>query len=97
MSSKPEPQVLSISGIQPKPVHTPDKQHDWAAIASLPPFQMFMNERYPDPNRADSYLWAISCLELQADDELLQEYCEWHKAKGYWPNETPTGGIVDGS
>lgn len=41
-------QMLGISGIESKPVNTPD---DW----------------------------------------LLEEYETWHKAKGYWPNETPMG------
>lgn len=48
-------------------------------IAGLPPFQMFAAEKRQLP----------AALVLQ--DEAISEYITWHKAKGYWPGETPFG------
>ena len=54
---------------------------DWHRLAELPAFQMFMADRVP--NEAPPS-WA-----------LYDEYCQWHTAKGYWPNETPMGELKD--
>ena len=88
---KPPAQTLGVSGIEPKPVNTPDQGANWPAIAALPPFQMFLAEKHPDTQQGDSYLNAIEILQRRHDDGLLEEYETWHKAKGYWPNETPYG------
>lgn len=88
---KPPAQTLGVSGIEPKPVNTPDQGANWPAIAALPPFQMFLVEKYPDSHQGDSYLNAIEILQQRHDDGLLEEYETWHKAKGYWSCETPYG------
>jgi len=62
---------------------------DWAHIFALPPFQMFVNEKYGQ-NVADPAL----LIRATGEAALYQSYCDWHKAKGYWPNETPTGELI---
>ena len=36
--------------------------------------------------------WARSHESEQA---LFDDYCDWHAAKGCWPNETPLGEIKE--
>lgn len=49
---------------------------DWARLLELPAFSMFLAER-GEPAQQTLDFYAL--------------YCQWHEAKGYWPNETPMG------
>ena len=98
-ATKPPTQVAGVEGIAPKPiVLTPEPSTiNWAQIIQLPPFQMFAVERNPslvdkfEGKGLDSvHAWMAQC----EPDDLYQQYCDWHKAKGYWPNETPLGQLI---
>ena len=96
---KPPPQVLGVSGIAEQPIVIHDAKINWALVAALPPFQMFLAERDgPNQTGKNSQEWATGVsMRLAAsmgDDALFGEYAAWHKAKGYWPGETPLGGVV---
>lgn len=54
------------------------KAIDWERLVGLPPFAMFIAERHAGK---------FPGLSMG----LYAEYCDWHAAKGYWPNETPMG------
>lgn len=102
---KPEAQTLGVSGIEPKPVNTPDQGANWPAIAALPPFQMFAVERaylsqgeiemltgFQGPNA----MRVLQNLVFRAGNDinaLYDDYCQWHAEKGYWSNEDPLGRI----
>ena len=93
---KPPPQVLGVSGIAEQPIVIHDPKINWAMVAALPPFQMFLAERDgPNQTGKNSHEWATeTAMRLAAavnDNALLDEYSTWHKAKGYWPGETPLG------
>lgn len=94
---KPPPQVLGVSGIAEQPILMPTPQLvNWAQVAALPPFQMFLAERDgPNQTGKNSQEWATGvAMRLAAsvgDDALFGEYAAWHTAKGYWPGETPMG------
>ena len=95
---KPPPQVLGVSGIAEQPIVIHDAKINWAMVAALPPFQMFLAERDgPNQTGKNSQEWATGvAMRLAAstgDDALFGDYAAWHEAKGYWPNETPMGGI----
>ena len=95
---KPPTQYAGVVGIEPKPiVLTPEPtQHvNWGAVASLPPFQMFAAERMRNTSGKDSHehAWDYVRAAGESNDELLTRYIDWHTAKGYWPNETPYGGV----
>ena len=80
---KPPTQIAGVQGIDATrfPVgHPPTFNRQ--RLAGLPPFQMFAAEKRQLP----------AALVLQ--EEAVQEYVEWHKAKGYWPNETPFGELI---
>ena len=93
---KPPPQVLGVSGIAEQPIVIHDAKINWAVVAALPPFQMFLAERDgPNQTGKNSQEWATGvAVRLAAsvgDEALFDAYAAWHEAKGYWPNETPMG------
>ena len=93
---KPPPQVLGVAGIDAAPIIIHDAKINWAKVAALPPFQMFLAERDgPNQTGQNSQQWATGvAMRLAAavnDQALFDEYAAWHAAKGYWPNETPMG------
>ena len=93
---KPPPQVLGVSGIKETPIVIHDAKINWALVAALPPFQMYLAERDgPNQTGQNSQQWATGvAMRLAAavsDQALFDEYAAWHEAKGYWPNETPMG------
>lgn len=81
--NKPPSQIAGVRGIDATRFSAdnppPINRH---RLAGLPPFQMFAAEKRQLP----------ATLVLQ--DDAVQEYMEWHKAKGCWPNETPFGEVV---
>ena len=97
---KPPPQVLGVSGIAEQPIVIHDAKINWALVAALPPFQMFLVERDgPNQTGKNSQEWATGvAMRLAAsvgDQALFDEYAAWHMAKGYWPNETPLGQVKE--
>ena len=93
---KPPPQVLGVAGIAEQPIVIHDAKINWAMVAALPPFQMFLAERDgPNQTGQNSQQWATGvAMRLAAavnDQALFDEYAAWHTAKGYWPGETPMG------
>ena len=93
---KPPPQVLGVSGIAEQPIVIHDAKINWAMVAALPPFQMFLAERDgPNQTGKNSQEWATGvAMRLAAsegDQVLFDAYAAWHAGKGYWPNETPLG------
>ena len=97
---KPPPQVLGVSGIAEQPIVIHDPKINWAMVAALPPFQMFLAERDgPNQTGKNSQEWATGvAMRLAAavnDQALFDEYAAWHEAKGYWPGETPLGEVTE--
>lgn len=89
---KPPAQVAGVQGFNAftTPADEPKstRQHiDWNRLNSLPPFGMFIDEKY---GSRDNIIGRL----VDRDQTLYQEYCDWHKAKGYWIGETPMGEIV---
>ena len=98
--SKPPPQTLGVSGIAETPIVLDQPKINWAMVAALPPFQMFLTERDgSNQTGQNSQQWATGvAMRLAAavnDQALFDEYAAWHQAKGYWPNETPLGQVKE--
>ena len=109
-AAKPPAQVAGVEGITPDPIGlTPEPNNiDWARLSERPPFQMFAAEcepklarvlisRGPSNHRPERFMdseQAIAWMAQYEPENLYQQYCEWHKAKGYWPNETPYGEAI---
>lgn len=97
---KPPPQVLGVAGIAEQPIVVHDPKINWAMVAALPPFQMFLSERDgPNQTGKNSQEWATAiAMRMGAemgDKALFDAYSAWHEAKGYWPNETPLGQVKE--
>lgn len=94
--SKPEPIRVGVVGIEPKPIElTPERpaRINWALLFSLPPFQMYAIEKARKAP-ADVIVWMPDWARShESEQALFDDYCDWHAAKGYWPNETPLGEI----
>ena len=96
VTDKPPPQVLGVAGIAEQPIVIHDAKINWAMVAALPPFQMFLAERDgPNQTGKNSQEWATGvAMRLAAsegDQALFDAYAAWHAVKGYWPGETPMG------
>ena len=99
LPAKPPAQVLGVAGIEAAPIIIHDAKINWATVAALPPFQMFLAERDgPNQTGQNSQQWATGvAMRLAAavnDQALFDEYAAWHAAKGYWPHETPLGEVT---
>jgi hypothetical protein len=85
---KPPPIVVGVQGFvatttKADEVPTaPALLIDWEALTGLPAFQMFVAEKKGG--------------EVRESPDFYAEYCDWHEAKGYWPNETPMGRLIGG-
>lgn len=92
---KPKTQTMAASGIAPEPPKlSTGPDHTYLGIlAKLPPFQMFIQEREPDPMVRDSARYAVdrSFASGAHYRDLIKEYEKWHSEKGLWPHETPYG------
>ena len=93
-----EPNPIELTPEQPQ-------QIDWPRLTERPPFQMFAAEcepklarvliaRGPSNHRTERFMGSEQVTAWMSEfepDDLYQQYCEWHKAKCFWPNETPIG------
>lgn len=80
---KPPTQIAGVQGIaSAKQGISQPIQINWGLIVELPAFQMFAAEKHSG--------------NAVVNDALYAEYCQWHEAKGYWPNETPLGELIKG-
>ena len=94
--AKPEPIRVGVEGFNAVAARVdPVQAVDWERLLNLPPVQMFIADRNPQIERLRTidgvrdYL--LSIQGKQEADQLYADYCGWHEAKGYWPNETPLG------
>lgn len=83
---KPPPIVVGVQGIdafrghqEPIPAKPP-----WECLVKLPAFEMFMREVYVNNGHV-----------AELNNDLFRDYCDWHKAKGYWPKEDPLGRLIE--
>ena len=94
-AAKPPTQTAGVLGIAPEKVvmnEAPTTTLPWHYIAGLPPFQMYAAERQRNTSGKDSMGHAADVIRANgAGQDLFDAYAAWHKAKGYWPNETPFG------
>lgn len=92
---KPPPIMVGASGIAPEKME-PSKAIDWRRLSGLPAFQMFAVER--SKRGGDAMLWMADFLVMEGQrigpEVLYVEYCQWHRNKGLWPDETPLGHLI---
>ena len=98
-SIKPEPIIIQMSGVEPERVMNGALNliHDWGRLLGLPPFQMYCSEISDnDILYVENWIEDLVLAKLNeiGEDTFFEQYCEWHKNKGYWKNEDVFGGLI---
>lgn len=98
-TKKPPTQTAGVSGIDghggmgEAPI--PDNAYvDWRKLVNLPAFEMFVLEQSGQIGGSASE-WVSTRRAAISDSVLYDQYAAWHKDKGLWVNETPTGKLIE--
>ena len=98
-AEKPAPIILKVDGAEHAGFgliggSAGGSEHDWDNIISLPPFEMFVKERYPNFPNPRSFVTA-TVRSPETEKAVIDEYSKWFEEKGLWANESPLGGLKD--
>ena len=95
---KPPTQTAGVGGINAHggmgDMVLPADYIDWNKLTSLPSFEMFVLEESGQAAGASANEWVAARRAGMGDKSFYQLYARWHKAKGYWPDETPIGTLI---
>lgn len=102
---KPPTQTAGVSGIDghggmgeapiEAPIEAPFQQYvDWQKLINLPAFEMFVFEQSGQQVGATADDWVKVRRAKLSDSVFYDQYAVWHKDKGLWVNETPTGSVI---
>lgn len=98
---KPPTQTAGVTGIDghggmgEAPIEQPFQQYiDWQKLSALPAFEMFVFEESGQHAGASATEWVVNRRSSMGDKPLYDLYAKWHKNKGYWPDETPMGKLI---
>lgn len=97
---KPPTQTAGVSGIDAHggmgeaPIEPAKHGIDWRKLITLPAFEMFVFEESGQHAGASADEWVASRRAGMGDKPLYELYAKWHRAKGYWPDETPMGELI---
>lgn len=98
-TKKPPTQTAGVGGIDAHggmgeaPENMP--RINWHTLINLPAFEMFVYEQSGQVAGASANDWVRSRRATLGDDTLYDQYAAWHKNKGLWANETPTGTLIN--
>ena len=67
---------------------------DWRKLVNLPAFEMFVLEQSGQIG-SNASEWVKHRRATLSDSVLYKQYASWHKDKGLWGNETPTGDLIE--
>lgn len=98
---KPPTQTAGVGGIDAHggmgeaPIEQPSQQYiDWQKLIGLPAFEMFVFDESGQHAGASADEWVVQRRAGMGDKPLYELYAKWHRAKGYWPDETPMGDLI---
>ena len=95
---KPPTQTAGVGGIDAHggmgDMVLPADYIDWNKLVSLPSFEMFVFEESGQHAGASASEWVGQRRSTMGDKKLYDLYATWHRAKGYWPDETPLGRLI---
>lgn len=95
---KPPTQTAGVGGIDAHggmgDMVLPADYIDWNKLISLPSFEMFVFEESGQHAGASASEWVAQRRSTMGDKKLYDLYATWHRAKGYWPDETPLGELI---
>lgn len=99
LKKKPPTQTAGVTGIDAHggmgeaPIEPTKPSIDWQKLIGLPAFEMFVFEESGQTGSTAGE-WVSQRRSTMGDDKLYELYAKWHKAKGYWPDETPMGELI---
>lgn len=100
-SKKPPTQTAGVNGIDAHGSMGEALENmpriNWHLLINLPAFELFVYEQSGQPVGASANDWVRMRRASLGDDALYDQYASWHKTKGLWVNETPTGKIITNS
>ena len=97
---KPPTQTAGVTGIDghggmgEAPTEEAKPSIDWQKLIALPAFEMFVAEESGNSDYVSITSWIKNRRASMGDDKLYDLYAKWHEAKGYWPDETPSGDLI---
>ena len=91
---KPPTQTAGVGGIDAHGGMGEAPVINWQALINLPAFEMFVQEQSGHKTSHEATEWVRARREALSDSVLYDQYSSWHKAKGYWVNETPDGKLI---
>lgn len=95
---KPPTQTAGVGGINAHggmgDMVLPADYIDWNKLLGLPSFEMFVQEESGQTPGEAANNWVAARRAGMGDKPFYQLYAKWHKAKGYWPDETPMGALI---
>lgn len=100
-AKKPPTQTAGVSGIDAhgrmgeSPENMP--RINWHLLINLPAFELFVYEQSGQIAGSSANDWVRARRAALGDDSLYDQYAAWHKNKGLWANETPTGQLITNS
>ena len=99
---KPPTQTAGVTGIDAHgsmgdaPIEPAKPSIDWQKLISLPAFEMFVFEESGQTGSTAGE-WVSARRTSMGDKPLYELYAKWHRAKGYWSDETPMGELMQGA
>lgn len=95
---KPPTQTAGVGGIDAHggmgDMVLPADYIDWNRLLGLPSFEMFVQEESGQGVGSAANEWVAARRAGMGDKPLYELYAKWHRAKGYWPDETPMGELI---
>lgn len=100
LKKKPPTQTAGVTGIDAHgsmgeaPIEPTKPSIDWQKLIGLPSFEMFVLEESGQRAGSSADEWVAARRAGMGDKPLYDLYAKWHRAKGYWPDETPMGELI---
>lgn len=101
-TKKPPTQTAGVDGIDAHgamgtaPIEPFQQYVDWQKLTNLPAFEMFVFEESGQIAGSNANEWVANRRASMGDDALYSLYAKWHKQKGLWAKERPTGQLLEG-
>ena len=96
---KPPTQSVGVAGFKADLYASDIKKIDWHVLIHLPKFQMFAVEKSRQ-SHGNVMEWIMGYVQDRihsyGEQNLFDEYVNWHTEKGYWKQETPYGELIEG-
>lgn len=99
-TQKPPTQGVGVSGFKADLYASDEPKIQWDTLMGLPKFQMYTFEvtkgSYGSIGNIMEWIVAYTQDQICIDGEqgFFNKYEQWHKAKGYWRNETVYGELI---